>query len=539
MLQKSGNRQCIQEGEAACPRPVTPAPPRQHAGPSPWTDLAYDPEDFNLDAVGSQAAREGKSSPPIDDLVFDPADETLKASQTPSARITAKLQSAWTSGRQQIATCLGGLNPKKAAIGSLGALAVGLFLAYLYWEPYYVETKVLFIDSGTASRAEGKSWRSVEREVELLKNSEIMEFLAGDTYHRVYGARPGQDAKNQGWPEFTSADWVPADGQKLSESPAEFARWLQKELSFRSEISGGVGKVTLRLTGGQPAFLEKVMAAYVAGYADHRRMLESKGQAASPGSAESESPKNENRPSNPLAEQLQKIEMQQRGCQLALQFLDKGTGAFSGFVPDGQVTGISSLVQFQDRIVQLEIKKRSLEVQFTPESREIRSLDLEIQGLRRAMRECLVEQVAFLKKGRDQLLARLDRVEKTRGQAVNEGPALGKSLIKADVSGGQAWFAIGEGLFMLRDKPSVTKKPLIVKAGDLTRSLVAFLVPSGRENAVAGTPRQNRPDDRVRSREGKAGWAGRGGTDARKRADTKQDYWECLPASHFGRESLW
>jgi hypothetical protein len=259
--------------------------------------------------------------------------------------------------------------------------------------------------------------------------------------------------------------------------------------------------------------------------------------------------------------------MQQHGCQLALHFLQKGTGVFSGFVPDGNVTGITSLAQFQDRIVQLEIKKRALEVQFTPESREIRSLDLEIQGIKRAMRECLVEHIAFLKQGKERLLAQHVHAEADTGHAGNHRLVNDKALFKGDLSDGNAWFIIREGLYMLRDKPAVTKRPLLVKAGDLTHRLVAYFSPTGTGPAVATVSNDARPEAKPRASTYKDGQSERDASateprvssgqprsyreqprslpraaDARvsgKSTGSKRDYWECVPASHFGRKSLW
>jgi hypothetical protein len=538
MLRKPGTTPNTQAGRDEDPAQPMFASQQHRCESSPWNDLAYDPEDFNLNAAENYTTGAGSRDLRIDDLVFDPSDETLKVSDSRLTIIKTRLLGIWVSGRETVLERIRQFDPKKAGICLLLALAFAGLMTYLSREPYYVETKVLFIDSGNGSKEEGKSWRSVEREVELLKNSEIMDFLATDTYRRVNGVLRGRASENDGWPQFQTADWTLTDGRSRSETHAEFTQWLQKELSFSSEVSGGVGKVTLRLEGAQPDYLKQVIAAYVAGYAEHRRMLESQSRPkAEPPAPQPVVP--EQKTSDPISEQVQKLEMQQHGCQLALQFLDKGTGAFSGFVPDGHMTGISSLVQFQDRIVQLEIKKRSLEVQFTPESREIRSLDLEIQGLKGAMRECLVEQIAFLKKGREQLLARYDRVEKTKSSAAKPRPTASKSVVKTDIPGGQAWFVIRDGLYMLRDKPAITKQPLVVKAGDMGRRFLAYLLPTSKDSAVARTSEGSAVNEQGIATPGKDGRTERAGRGGRDRASGKQNYWECVPASHFGRESLW
>ena len=101
---------------------------------------------------------------------------------------------------------------------------------------------------------------------------------------------------------------------------------------------------------------------------------------------------------------LQEIELRLRECELIIQLLDSGKGAFSGFVPENNITGISSLARFQEKIVQLEINKQALAVRFAPTSKEIQAIELEIQGVKAAMRDCVEANLRFFQKGREQLL---------------------------------------------------------------------------------------------------------------------------------------
>jgi len=105
-----------------------------------------------------------------------------------------------------------------------------------------------------------------------------------------------------------------------------------------------------------------------------------------------------------VSRRLQEIELRVRECELIIQLLDSGKGAFSGFVPENNITGISSLARFQEKIVQLEINKQALAVRFAPTSKEIQSIDLEIQGVKKAMRDCVEANLRFFQKGREQLL---------------------------------------------------------------------------------------------------------------------------------------
>lgn len=531
-----------------------------------WHDLVYTLDDLNLGSVGAQAAAAHARPPSIEDLVFDPANQTFECAEGRAGGVKLWLGRAWQGLREKALVRLWSLDPKKAAICSLGVLGVVLLIGYLYWEPYYVETKLLFIDSDGAAEGKGKAGLPVEREIELLKNVELVDFLAGDTFRRVYGEARRGGTGPAALAQWDSGEAAPTADEPRFSSPGQFSKWLQKALAFRTEASGGVGKATLRLAGGQPDFLKTVMAAYVDGYAEHRRMLETEGRLLSQNSPRSQPRESEAQLPKLLYEQLDKIELQRQRYQLALHFLDSGTGAFSGFVPDGNVTGASSLAQFQDRIVQLEIKKRGLEVQFTPESREIRSLDMEIQGVKRAMRECLVEQIAFLKRGKEQLLAQHDPEGAGKGM-VRAGLADGKSLSESDIAGNRALFVIKAGLYMLRDRPAVTKRPLLVKAGDLTHWVAACFLPTRAGSAVAQTSTGARGDANACPVTGGAGQSGRntiakvpgvsskarlsqqetgrlerGGHNAdigSKRTSTREDYWECVPASHFGEKPLW
>jgi len=447
-------------------------------------------------------------------------------------------------------------------------LALVAAFGLLQREPYHVETKVLFIESDAGSKGEEKTGRAVEREIELLKNREMVDFLAADTFRRLCSHNSHHTQGNAVLAEYAGAEAGTPTGTSEFRGSKEFAKWLGETLSFQTEASGGVGKVTLRLSGDQPDFLKTVMAAYLDGFAERRRLMETQARSMSQVRPRGELIESKLSPAKSLEEQIEKIELQRQRYQLALHFLDTGTGAFSGFMPDGSVTGASSLAHFQDRIVQLEIKKRGLAVQFTPMSREIRSVDLEIQGVKRAMRECLAEQIAFLKKGKEELLATHQAAETDSAPKSNHtGAAQGKSLSNDEVQDKNGWFVIKAGLFMLRDQPDVTKKPLLVKAGHLTQRLAGRLLPTRGGSSVAQAPKnspteskaitRNRLADQVEPEKGsvagRASSAGLAPHQEKSRlssdgqcaetrfapTDTRQGYWECVPASHSGGKSLW
>jgi len=269
----------------------------------------------------------------------------------------------------------------------------------------------------------------------------------------------------------------------------------------------------------------------------------------------------------PASEQLEKVELQEHGCKLALSLIDRGKGVFSGFVPDAGMAGTPSLSQFQEKIVQLEIKKRALEVQFTPNAREVRAVDMEIQGVKRAMRECLVEHLEFLKKGKEQLLTQheMSGLQKasTRGHYQNGG----KCSESPSSARPESWILIRDGLYMLHDRPRVSGKPLLVRAGGLKRRIEAYLSPAGNNKVVSKTAQTskfsqsptratsgdgadlNRPVNSIpetrsgqRTANAVSNFASEQRSGSRVNNKTKErqsNYWECVPASHFGRKSLW
>lgn len=107
--------------------------------------------------------------------------------------------------------------------------------------------------------------------------------------------------------------------------------------------------------------------------------------------------------------------------ELALKLIDSGQGVFRGFSPVAD-SGLRSPVQrFQDRIIQLEIEKQGLLVKFSPQSSEIRSMDMEIAGVRNAMRQCLIESLAFVRTDIEGLASRKCELERTAEKAGPKG----------------------------------------------------------------------------------------------------------------------
>lgn len=545
--------------------PLRPAPPRQAVSgraslEKPVDDLVFHPDDLTLTPASGNRVRSEASKEGIGDLIFNPEDHTfLRAGgQVPTAGET--LPHCYQLTLKALAKTSAGITPARlAGLAALFAL-LGIISYFAFWDSYRVDTRLLFFQRDNLAKVSPAL--SLEREVEMLKNLDLMVLFAGDVYGEISGAPRNGARINDG-----KRSDLPKVVKNHFRSASDLGKWLEKAISVDATISNGVAKVGLSLKGNDPELLKAVMAAYVSRYAEHRLMLED--QAARRISAEPQD--NMLRDAFPLAgpasEQFQKIELQERGCELALKLIDHGKGVFSGFVPDGSMAGTPSLSQFQEKIVQLEIKKRALEVQFTGNAREVRAVDLEIQGVKAAMRECLAEHLEFLKQGREQLLAQHDpsglRTAPTGGHYKNRGP--GPESPESATDG--PWVLIRDGLYMLRDRPRVAKKPLLFRAGSFKRSIVAYLSPSGSDKTATKRDQTKiSPHPSIGKTSGNGSvrdrLAGNGPELGSRRAhdhaasnaafelengsrvnnkprDKAEHYWESVPASHFGRKSLW
>jgi hypothetical protein len=332
-------------------------------------------------------------------------------------------------------------------------------------DKYTVETKLLFISPEQKNTI---AW-PLEKEVEGLKSSQLIFLLARDLCKE---SETGA-TRNVAWNfEATSSGPAAFDTRAGAVGGVtEFMRWFSDELVVESNVAPGKAAVTLRLRGDDPEFLKTVLNAYVRRYSDYRRGME--GETA----LDFFRPAGKGEPGSPYAsldsiqDQLQKIDFQQRECELAMKLLDSRKGAFGGFFPAAKIEGVPTLAHFQQKIVELEIAKRSLSVRYTPKSREIRNIDLEMQGVRSAMRECLSEHLHFLEKGKDLLIGQKAELERLAppGERCGKGPCSGR------LPNGDAWFSLAGGLRVIQDKPSVSKKPMLVKASEYKNALSALL----------------------------------------------------------------
>jgi hypothetical protein len=473
-------------------------PPNLHGGSTHGNECPGDP-------VATQFSCMGSSEEKLDDLVFDTdtfdlatdgpnsprLDATLshesKTFQEPTAAeqpapVYPRASLIPTSERPKIASYVRRLGIWKTATIMLSIVVAGT-VSYIAWsDSYHVETKLLLFDRDhSLSKSAG---RTLEEEVEILKSPHILHLLSRELYdRRPQSLGPGGNLRTVGS--------APIKGLSKFGSPDDLEKWLFKKTCLSSEISGGMAKVALHLRGDDPAFLSSVLDAYICRYVDYRRTLEDKSWNQPARRREQHSA--ETKPTEAISAQLQKVEFQQRGSQLALQLIDSGKGVFSGFVPDQSLTGVPSLTHFQDRIVQLEIKKRALLTQYMPGSKEIVVIDLEIQGVRSAMRECLAEHLQFLKKEREQLLAQ-------KGEPYSNGIPVEdpdrvpiKERCGIQSPRGDSWLVPRDGLYVLREPPIIAHRPLLERPSHFANKLIAHLAPLVAPTVISESDRNQGP----------------------------------------------
>jgi hypothetical protein len=195
-------------------------------------------------------------------------------------------------------------------------------------------------------------------------------------------------------------------------------------------------------------------------------------------------------PFESILRRLQKIEHQLHECELILQLLDSGKGVFSGFVPENNDTGISSLARFQERIVQLEMNKRALAVRFTPSSKEIHAIDVEIQGIKSAMRECVAANIRFFQKGRDSLLAEKAKLEQKRGPTGANGK-MGEPQCSEPSLLGKCWSFVTEGIDAVINQLAATGKSVAMRVVGFGNKIAAYVTDRSDRTAGAGSQRAN------------------------------------------------
>ena len=181
-----------------------------------------------------------------------------------------------------------------------------------------------------------------------------------------------------------------------------------------------------------------------------------------------------------LNEKIKRLESLENEYQMALKVIDAGGGSVGASSIDPQSPVFTALARFQDKIIQLEIERGSLEARFTPQSREIKSIDFQIEGVKGLMRQYLTEQIGYLKKDRDTLVTQKIDIEHN-SQAKTEIAEEPKDMSKSSgmLASGAKWYFLNDGLSVINENPFITSKPLLGRIGDFKDAVLASLFSSG------------------------------------------------------------
>ncbi len=360
----------------------------------------------------------------------------------------------------------------------LACLVIGFYL--LAVQTYTVETRLAFI-VGDQKILDKEGWSPV-REMSVLQNPGTVSLLSKRYYNGFDPINLFSKKDNSVFDSIPFASTVidPATINKNHfKKSAEFESWLSKSIAFEPDFNSGQKRVALKLTGHDPTFLKGVLQDYVGSYVDLRRAINSRSkekienatQQDGDTSARGKSVRN-------IDERIEKLDALKYEYKLALKLMDSGSGSFAALSSDSNSGVSKTLAKFQDKIIQLEIERNSLEVRYTPQSREIKSIDFQIQGVKGLMKQYLVEQIDYLKKDRDFLVAQKNELEgKTTETHVNTEPkTLGKPA--GMLATGAKLYMLNDGLSVITETPFITSKPFLSKLADAKDAFVSSLFAS-------------------------------------------------------------
>jgi hypothetical protein len=368
-------------------------------------------------------------------------------------------------------------NSGRGRVFKLGiGVVAGVCITALVWHigqdgSYSVETDLVYV---SGNRMAGNvPDLSLSREAQILENPKVTTLIAGE----IFGAEPRVATSREKAAQAPGREplLLPySPGYTRFGNAEQFRKWLSEGLSREVEVSPGMARVALRLRGDDPDFLVSVLTSYVSEYIDYRRSLEAgeKNTQATTATPDRK-PSPEGIKADPVSEELLRLDSDQKTYENALRLIDTKKGAFAGFIPDN-IRGISFLSRLQNRIVQMEINKTALLAKYTPEAREIRAIDEEIQDLRNELRAAIAELVKFSENRRGILLAvkanSNSSVAKTsepeirsRGLASNQAPDIG------------AAFIAGDGMCVFWQRPFITRKPLPLRLREYKDKLSSYL----------------------------------------------------------------
>ncbi|MGP8284210.1 MAG: hypothetical protein ACLQT6_16040 [Desulfomonilaceae bacterium] len=360
----------------------------------------------------------------------------------------------------------------------LACLVIGFYL--LAMQTYTVETRLFFV-IGDKNVLDTEGWSPV-RELSVLQNPGTASLLSRRYYNIVDPINLFNKKDKTGFDSVAFASTVvdPATVNKNHfKKSTEFESWLSKSIAFEPDFNSGQNRIALKLTGHDPSFLKGVLQDYVGSYVDLRHAIDSRSkekvQTATQQSAENSA---KEKSAQNMDERLKKLDALKYEYKLALKLMESGSGSFAALSSDTNNGVSKTLSKFQDKIIQLEIERSSLETRYTPQSREIKSIDFQIQGVKGLMKQYLVEQIDYLKKDRDLLVAQKNELEgkTTETQLSAEPKNLGKPA--GMLATGAKWYMLNDGLSVITESPFITSKPFLAKLADAKDAFVSSLFAS-------------------------------------------------------------
>ncbi len=375
---------------------------------------------------------------------------------------------------------------------ALLCLIIGLYL--LGKQSYTVETRLVFI-IGDRKALEKENW-SPMRELSLLQNPKTTSVLSSKYFATVDPMSLFNKVDGNSVDSIFSKSTeinpmlVKKDFYKTS---VDFESWLSRSITFEPDFYGGQNGVAIKLTGPDPKLLKGVLLDYISSYVDLRRVVAARskemGKPQSPVPAEVIENAQNQKALESLNEKIKKLDLLLNDYQLAINLMESNNGSISSFSLDPNSPIFANLARFQDKIIQLEIERGSLEARFTPQSHEIKSINFQIDGVKGLMRQYLSEQIKYLNNDKDMLIAQKKDFE-NNPQPKSEMTEEHKDMSKSSgmLASGAKWYFLNDGLSVINENPFVTSKPLLGKIADLKDALLASLFSSGNGGRGGGPP---------------------------------------------------
>ncbi|MGC8659624.1 MAG: hypothetical protein ACP5U1_11175 [Desulfomonilaceae bacterium] len=460
---------------------------------SPLDDLEFGETDTEIQASPLEFSEDQEKAPEPEkpEKPFDKPDKPEKP-ENPVAEKRGQETTKFQTIKQRY---LASKNYNKLVFLALGILVLVISLYLLGKQPYTVQTRLVFI-IGDHKVLEKENW-SPMKEFSLIQNPKTASILA----NRYFGATDPVNMFNKAAGNSIDSLFLQSTvinplliRRDYYKNPVEFESWLSKSVTFEPDFYGGQNAVSIKLTGPDPQLLKGVLLDYVSSYIDLRRMItaHSKENAQKPSATQVTDDSTRTKTLENLDQRLKKLDSLLTDYELVMKKLNLNNGPASAFSLDPSSPVFKTLARFQDKIIQLEIERGSLETRFTPQSREIKSIDLQIDGVKGLMRQYLTEQITCLKKDKEGLLAQKSQLEnssKPKTEMAEEQP---KETTKSSgmLASGAKWFFLNEGLSVINENPFVSSKPLLGKIGDLKDALLAVLFSSGNSNGRRGPTAQ-------------------------------------------------